>query len=61
MPFAYDNGGNSFFLSLKESDYGRVYLYAQDGDALFEIADSFDDFIRALPALNATIFRIKAR
>ncbi|WP_283010585.1 SMI1/KNR4 family protein [Cronobacter turicensis] len=48
IPFAYDNGGNSFFLSLKESDYGRVYLYAQDGDALFEIADLFDDFIRAL-------------
>lgn len=38
----------TFFLSLKESDHGCVYLYAQDGDALFEIADSFDDFIRAL-------------
>ncbi|WP_426346867.1 SMI1/KNR4 family protein [Cronobacter universalis] len=48
IPFAYDNGGHSFFLSLKESDYGRVYLYAEDGDALFEVADSFEDFIRAL-------------
>ncbi|WP_234013371.1 SMI1/KNR4 family protein [Cronobacter dublinensis] len=48
IPFAYDNGGNPFFLSLKASDYGHIYLYAQDGDALFEVAESFDDFIRAL-------------
>lgn len=48
IPFAYDNGGNPFFLSLKASDYGHIYLYAQDGDALFEVAESFDDFIKAL-------------
>ncbi|ELY5938609.1 SMI1/KNR4 family protein [Cronobacter malonaticus] len=48
IPFAYDNGGNPFFLSLKATDYGHIYLYAQDGDALFEVAESFDDFIKAL-------------
>lgn len=28
VPFAYDNGGNVVFMSLKERDYGCIYLYA---------------------------------
>ncbi|EOI3548364.1 SMI1/KNR4 family protein [Cronobacter dublinensis] len=48
VPFAYDNGGNVVFMSLKQRDYGCIYLYAQGGDDLFEVADSFDDFLDTL-------------
>ena len=45
VPFAYDSGGNSIFISLREIDYGSVYIYAQDGDNLFKISESFGDFL----------------
>ncbi|MBF7142711.1 MULTISPECIES: SMI1/KNR4 family protein [Pseudomonas] len=45
VPFAYDSGGNSIFISLRKIDYGFVYIYAQDGDNLLKISESFDDFL----------------
>lgn len=48
IPFSYDNGGNPIFVSLRESDYGCVYIYAPDGDNLFKISNSFEEFISRL-------------
>lgn len=44
VPFAYDSGGNPIFISLRDDDGGSIYLYAQDGENIFLIAPSFDDF-----------------
>jgi len=50
VPFAYDEGGNSFLLSLKKEDgsFGRVFVFLMDEKALEEVADSFSDFIGEL-------------
>jgi len=48
VPFAYDNGGHTIFISLKGSDYGCIYLYDCDGDGFFEISEGFEKFINKL-------------
>ncbi|EPN30452.1 hypothetical protein A244_38575 [Pseudomonas syringae pv. actinidiae ICMP 18807] len=48
LPFAYDSGGNPIFLSLREEDYGHIYLYAPDGKNIFSISDDFEDFLKRL-------------
>ncbi|WP_129544207.1 SMI1/KNR4 family protein [Serratia sp. 1D1416] len=50
VPFAYDEGGNSFLLSLKKEDdsFGRVFVFLMDEKELEEVADSFSDFIGEL-------------
>ncbi|WP_416467106.1 SMI1/KNR4 family protein [Pseudomonas sp. LFS044] len=48
VPFAYDDGGNSFMLSLKREDAGVVYLWLQDEMRLERVCSSFDDFISSL-------------
>ncbi|WP_046228067.1 SMI1/KNR4 family protein [Paenibacillus dauci] len=46
FPFAYDQGGNCFLLSLKPStDYGRIYIWLMDLQELAFVIDSFDDFL----------------
>lgn len=48
VPFAYDDGGNSFMLSLKDEDAGVVYLWLQDEKRLERVCSSFDHFISSL-------------
>ena len=48
LPFATDYGSNTIFVSLRNSDYDKVYLYASDGENVFQLADSFADFINVL-------------
>ncbi|MDD1980303.1 SMI1/KNR4 family protein [Pseudomonas asiatica] len=48
VPFAYDDGGNSFMLSLREEDAGTVYLLIQDGLQMERVCASFDDFVNSL-------------
>ncbi len=48
IPFAYDSGGNTIFISLRENDYGQIYIYAQDGNNIFNIMPSFEAFIQKL-------------
>jgi SMI1 / KNR4 family. len=48
VPFAYDDGGNSFMLSLKKEDDGVVYLWVQGEMRLEKVCSSFDDFINSL-------------
>lgn len=48
LPFAYDSGGNSFLLSLRKDDNGKIYLYLMDEGELALVCDSFDDFIAEL-------------
>ncbi|MNJ04933.1 hypothetical protein D3C73_1659290 [compost metagenome] len=48
MPFAYDDGGNSFMLSLREEDAGTVYLLIQDGLQMERVCARFDDFVNSL-------------
>lgn len=48
VPFAYDDGGHTIFISLKESDYGHIYLYDCDGESFFQISEGFEKFISRL-------------
>lgn len=48
VPFAYDDGGNSFMLSLNEKDFNVVCLWLQDEVRLEKVCASFDGFIEAL-------------
>lgn len=45
VPFAYDDGGNSFMPSLKKDEAGAVYLWLQDEMRLERVCSRFDDFI----------------
>ncbi len=45
FPFAYDGGGNSFLISLREEpDYGNIYIWIMDTKDLLLVADSFEEF-----------------
>jgi hypothetical protein len=44
VPFAYDAGGNIVFLSLRDTDYGSVYIYAPDGGNIKKVSPSFEEF-----------------
>ena len=48
IPFAFDEGGNSYMLSVRPADYGVVYLWLQDGEELRKVFNSFDDFEKGL-------------
>jgi cell wall assembly regulator SMI1 len=48
VPFAYDAGGNTIFISLRDDDYGHVYIYAPDGGNIKNICPSFEEFRRRL-------------
>jgi len=43
VPFAGCYGGD-LFLSLRDSDYGCVYIYFPDGSNIFFMASSFEEF-----------------
>lgn len=48
LPFAYDDGGNTIFLSLRKNDFGEVYIYDMDGKNIFHIDYSFSSFLKRL-------------
>ncbi|UVM50344.1 SMI1/KNR4 family protein [Pseudomonas sp. B21-015] len=48
IPFAYDHGGNSFLLSVKEADFGNIYLYLMDEEDLAFVCESFEEFLAEL-------------
>lgn len=52
IPFAYDFGGNTLFISLRNDDFGFIYLYAQDGHNIIKIESSFSLFLKKLYKLD---------
>lgn len=48
IPFAYDDGGNCFLLSLRDKDYGKIYIWLMDEKELTFVSESFDEFINKL-------------
>ncbi|NUF48458.1 SMI1/KNR4 family protein [Gilliamella sp. ESL0250] len=48
IPFAYDEGGNCFVLSLKDENYGEIYIWLMDEKELVLVSKSFDNFITKL-------------
>ncbi|MDH2913770.1 SMI1/KNR4 family protein [Kosakonia cowanii] len=49
LPFAYDYGGNSFLLSLREDDsFGEVFVFLMDEKEVVFISDSFSEFLEEL-------------
>ncbi|UJR62508.1 SMI1/KNR4 family protein [Dickeya zeae] len=48
VPFAYDFGGNVIFISLKDDDWGEVYLSASDGGGIIHVDKSFTSFLKRL-------------
>ncbi|CAL2091531.1 SMI1_KNR4 domain-containing protein [Tenacibaculum sp. 190524A02b] len=48
FPFASTGGGGDYAFSLKDSNFGEVYLFHYDGSEPFKICSSFDDFIKSL-------------
>ncbi|UCZ75993.1 SMI1/KNR4 family protein [Dickeya zeae] len=52
VPFAYDFGGNVIFISLRDDDWGEIYLYAQDGGNIIHIDTSFTSFLKRFYKIN---------
>ncbi|MFW0767459.1 SMI1/KNR4 family protein [Trabulsiella odontotermitis] len=48
IPFADNERGNCFLLSLRDIDYGRIYIWLMDEKELGFVSQSFDEFINAL-------------
>lgn len=53
FPIADDSTKNSFFMSLRQQDYGSVYYWNSDYEfdlsfSVYKVADSFTTFIQAL-------------
>lgn len=48
VPFAYDDGGNTFMLSIKLADYGKVYLWLHEEEILEFVVLSFDEFLKSV-------------
>jgi hypothetical protein len=48
VPFAYDNGGNTVFLSLKNPTEGCVFVHVMDGNNLYKISETFSEFLEKL-------------
>jgi hypothetical protein len=44
VPFAYDAGAHPIFLSLRDQDYGSIYIYDPDGGVIVKISSSFEEF-----------------
>ncbi|WP_046215312.1 SMI1/KNR4 family protein [Paenibacillus wulumuqiensis] len=46
FPFAYDQGGNNFLISLRDQpDYGSIYIWLMDLQELELAAESFGNFL----------------
>ncbi|MBT0567976.1 SMI1/KNR4 family protein [Williamsia sp. CHRR-6] len=45
LPFAYDDGGNGFMLSLRSHDRGHIYLWLHQEDRLMSVCRDFDTFL----------------
>lgn len=48
VPFAYDDGGHTIFLSLNDEDFGCVFIFDFDGGDMAKVSDSFSEFIKNL-------------
>jgi len=48
IPFAYDQGGNSFVLSVKGDDCGSIHIFLMDEKELAFVCGSFEEFIAEL-------------
>jgi cell wall assembly regulator SMI1 len=48
IPFAYDRVGNSFLLSVKENDFGYIYIYLMDEEELAFVCESIEEFMSEL-------------
>ncbi|ALB65086.1 hypothetical protein AFK67_00685 [Cronobacter dublinensis subsp. dublinensis LMG 23823] len=48
VPFADDQGGNCFLISMCKKDYGKVYLWLMDEKELAFVIDSFDMLINEI-------------
>ncbi|WP_334321179.1 SMI1/KNR4 family protein [Gilliamella apicola] len=47
LPFAYDHNLDSYLISLKEDDYGAIYLWSNEEQGIAHVSNSFDDFIQS--------------
>ncbi|CCN38634.1 hypothetical protein VIBNISFn27_p10044 [Vibrio nigripulchritudo SFn27] len=48
IPFAFDDGGHTIFLSLTRESIGKVFLFDEDEGHLVKFSDSFDALFRSL-------------
>ncbi|KQQ49283.1 hypothetical protein ASF84_23575 [Pseudomonas sp. Leaf127] len=48
MPFAFDEGGNYFLLSLDGPDHGKIGLWIMDTEHYHEVAHDFSAFLDRL-------------
>ncbi|EGH74623.1 SMI1/KNR4 family protein [Pseudomonas syringae] len=52
IPFAFDEGGNSYLLSLRPDDYGNIYLWLQEEDEMQKVFDDFESFEKGLNVVD---------
>jgi len=48
IPFADDSFGNCYLLSLRDDDYGRIYLHLLDEEELMLIEESFEELVEGI-------------
>ncbi|WNY83071.1 SMI1/KNR4 family protein [Cronobacter dublinensis] len=48
VPFADDQGGNCFLISMRKKDYGEVYIWLMDEKELAFVIESFDALINEI-------------
>lgn len=48
VPFAFDEGGNNYMLSLRVDDYNSIYLWLHEEEELRLVFHSFEDFVEGL-------------
>ena len=48
FPFASTGGAGSYAFSMKNEDFGAVYVFHFDGSEPLKLTDSFEDFINAM-------------
>ena len=48
LPFANDVGGNIFYMSLLDDDYGCIYLLTADTADKIYVCGSFDEFVSGI-------------
>jgi cell wall assembly regulator SMI1 len=49
IPFAYDNGGNIFFISTNQNNYGAIFIgeseFLEDENRFYFVNNSFSEFL----------------
>ncbi|WP_111684587.1 SMI1/KNR4 family protein [Winogradskyella tangerina] len=50
LPFARDGGSGNYLISMREQDFGQIFIMNADSEMPFFLCNSFEEFINKLEA-----------